>query len=120
MFGETIGGIIITLLLALNSIGAAIVYAIYFVVYQQVENSFISPHIQSKRNDLSALMVLGAVTIGLYMFGVIGGIIAIPIAGSIRILIEEFLEHRRSDNPESKKIDPKIKLVSSEDLKKKS
>lgn len=118
MFGATIGGIIITLLLALNSIGAAIVYAIYFVVYQQLENSFISPHIQSKRNDLSALMVLGAVTIGLYMFGVIGGIIAIPIAGSIRILIEEFLEHRRNDKQETKKIDPKIKLVSSEDVKK--
>jgi len=40
-------------------------------------------------------MVLGAVTIGLYMFGVVGGIIAIPIAGTVRILIEEFLEHRR-------------------------
>lgn len=118
MFGATIGGIIITLLLALNSIGAAIVYAIYFVVYQQIENSFISPHIQSKRNDLTALMVLGAVTIGLYMFGVIGGIIAIPIAGSIRILIEEFLANRRTDKPETKKLDPKIKLVSSEDVKK--
>lgn len=118
MFGATIGGIIITLLLTLNSIPAAIVYAIYFVVYQQVENSFISPHIQSKKNDLTALMVLGAVTIGLYMFGVIGGIIAIPIAGSIRILIEEFLEHRRTDNPEARKLDPKIKLVSSEDIKK--
>jgi predicted PurR-regulated permease PerM len=119
MFGATIGGIIITLLLALNSIPAAIVYAIYFVVYQQIENSFISPHIQSKKNDLTALMVLGAVTIGLYMFGVIGGIIAIPIAGSIRILIQEFLENR-NNTPDSKKVDPKIRLVSSEDVKKKA
>ncbi len=116
MFGATIGGVIITLLLALNSIPAAIIYAIFFVVYQQIENNFISPHIQSKRIDLSALMILASVTIGLYMFGVVGGIIAIPIAGSIRILIEEFLEDRRhdhSDKPDIEISDPKIRLVSS-------
>lgn len=95
MFGATIGGVLITILLAFNSIPAAIVYAIYFVVYQQVENNFISPHIQARRIELSALAVLASVTIGLYMFGVIGGIIAIPIAGAIRILIEEYLTHTR-------------------------
>ncbi|OYW85440.1 hypothetical protein B7Z17_02305 [Candidatus Saccharibacteria bacterium 32-49-10] len=94
MFGATIGGVIIATLIALNSVPAAIIYAVYFVVYQQVENNFIQPHIQARRIDLSALMVLTAVTIGLYMFGVIGGIIAIPIAGSIRVLLEEFFDTR--------------------------
>jgi len=98
MFGATIGGVLIAVLLALNSIPAAIIYAVYFVVYQQIENNFIAPHIQAKRIDLTALMVLAAVTVGLYMFGVIGGIIAIPIAGSIRVFIEEFLETRRHDD----------------------
>lgn len=99
MFGATIGGVIITILLAFNSIPAAIIYFAYFVVYQQIENNFISPHIQAKRIELSALMVLAAVTIGLYMFGVVGGIIAIPIAGSIRVLMDEYLinaKQRRS------------------------
>jgi len=96
MFGATIGGLIITLLLALNNIPAAIIYAVFFIVYQQVENNFISPHIQAKRIDLTALAVLAAVTIGLYMFGVVGGIIAIPIAGCIRVLVDEFLENRRT------------------------
>ncbi len=108
MFGATIGGVIITLLLALNNVPAAIIYAIYFVVYQQIENNFIAPHIQAKRIDLTALMVLAAITIGLYMFGIIGGIIAIPIAGAIRVLVEEFLAHRRHED----KLDaPKAKLV---------
>lgn len=104
MFGATIGGVIIAVLLALNSIPAAIIYAVYFVIYQQIENNFISPHIQAKRIDLTALMVLGAVTIGLYMFGVIGGIIAIPIAGTARILIEEFLEDRRHNDEKHTKL----------------
>ncbi len=96
MFGATIGGVIITALLAFNNVPAAIIYAVFFVVYQQVENNFISPHIQSKRNDLSALTILAAVTVGLYTFGLLGGIIAIPIAGCIRILIDEYLTHRRN------------------------
>jgi len=109
MFGATIGGIIIALLLALNSIPAAVIYAIYFVVYQQIENNFIAPHIQAKRIDLSALMVLAAVTVGLYMFGVVGGIIAIPIAGCIRILVEEYLEGRQE--AQDKQHGPKTRVA---------
>lgn len=97
MFGATIAGVIVTLLLALNSVPAAIIYILFFFLYQQVENNFVSPRIQSKRINLSALMVLGSVTIGLYMFGIVGGIIAIPIAGSVRILIEEHLASRKPE-----------------------
>jgi predicted PurR-regulated permease PerM len=95
MFGATIGGVIITILLVLNQPVAAIVYLVYFVIYQQIENSLISPRIQSKKIDLPALAVLVAVTIGLYMFGIVGGIIAIPIAGSIRVLLEEYLSNAK-------------------------
>lgn len=101
MFGATIGGIIITALLAFNNVPAAITYAIYFVVYQQIENNFIAPHIQGKKNELSALAVLASITIGLYMFGLVGGIIAIPIAGTIRILIDEHLQQAKQDRLES-------------------
>lgn len=90
MFGATIAGIIISVLIAFNSIPGAIIFAIYFIVYQQIENNFISPHVQSKRIDMSALTVLVAATVGIYMAGIAGGIIAIPIAGCIRVLLEEY------------------------------
>lgn len=98
MFGATIAGVLICLLLAFNDISAAVVFAVYFIIYQQVENNFISPTIQSKTVELSALAILGSVTIGLYLFGIAGGIISIPIAGSIKVLLEDYLErakHRR-------------------------
>jgi predicted PurR-regulated permease PerM len=95
MFGATIGGILITVLLMFNSIPAAIIYAVFFIVYQQIENNFISPHIQAKKIDLSALAVLVAITIGLYMFGIIGGVIAIPIAGTIRVFFDEYFVNPR-------------------------
>jgi len=100
MFGATIGGVLITALLAFNAPIAAAIYAVYFVIYQQVENNFISPHIQARKIELSALAVLGSVTIGLYMFGIVGGIIAIPIAGSIRVLLDEYLTHAKEERDE--------------------
>lgn len=109
MFGATIGGILISLLLAFNDVTAAVVFVIFFVVYQQIENNFISPTIQSKKVELSALAVLASVTIGLYMFGLAGGIISIPIAGCVKVLLDEHLSRARQKREESDK--PMAKLV---------
>ena len=92
MFGATIAGLLITALIAFNNLPAAIIYIIYFFIYQQIENNFVAPQVQAKKIELSALTVLGSVTIGLYLFGLVGGIIAIPIAGSIRVLLDEYLK----------------------------
>jgi predicted PurR-regulated permease PerM len=113
LFGATLAGIIVTILLAMNSIPAAIVFAIYFVIYQQLENNVISPRIQSKRIELSPLAVLTAVTIGLYVFGVAGGIISIPIAGCIKVLVEDYFEDHGEDiNEPIKEEEPKHKKLS--------
>ncbi len=109
MFGATIAGVIISLLLAFNAIPAGIIFAIFFTVYQQIENNFVAPHVQAKTIDLSALAVLVAATIGIYVFGVVGGIIAIPIAGCIRVLIEEYLAKAKVQRAESRK--PLAKLI---------
>ena len=98
MFGATIAGVLIALLLGFNALPAAIIYIVYFFIYQQVENNFISPHIQARKIELSALAVLGSVTIGLYLFGIVGGIIAIPIAGSIRVLVDEYLQSKNDED----------------------
>ena len=81
-------------------------------MYQQLENNIISPRIQSKRIELSPLAVLAAVTVGLYVFGIAGGIISIPIAGCIKVLIESYLERsREARNEERSKEKPFAKLV---------
>lgn len=102
MFGATVGGILIACLLAINDLGAAIAYIVFFVVYQQVENNYISPTIQSKRLELSALTILASVTIGIYLFGIAGGIISIPIAGCIKVLLDAYLEHAKLERQKSK------------------
>lgn len=109
MFGATISGILISLLLLFNSVTAGIVFAIFFVVYQQIENNFVSPTIQSRKVELSALTVLASVTIGLYVFGLAGGIISIPIAGCLKVLLEDHLERARNNRKKSQK--PLAKLA---------
>jgi predicted PurR-regulated permease PerM len=109
MFGATISGIIISLLLLFNNVSAGIIFAIYFIVYQQIENNFISPTIQSRKLELSALTVLASVTIGLYVFGLAGGIISIPIAGCIKVLLDHYLERARENRKKSER--PITKIV---------
>lgn len=102
LFGASIGALAITALLLLNSLTAAIIFLIFFLVYQQVEGNYIIPKVQSKRIELSALAILVAVLIGITMFGVAGGIISIPIAGCVKILIDDYLS--RSKKMKSEKI----------------
>ncbi|MFI5212831.1 MAG: AI-2E family transporter [Candidatus Saccharimonadales bacterium] len=109
MFGASIAGLLISLLLLFNDLSAGIIFAIYFIVYQQVENNFISPFVQGKTVKLSALVVLVSVTIGLYVFGLAGGIISIPIAGCIKVLLEDYIERAKVHRDKSEK--PLAKLV---------
>lgn len=109
MFGATIAGIIICILLAFNDVTAAVIFAVYFIIYQQIENNFVSPTVQAKTVELSALTILASVTIGLYLFGVAGGIISIPIAGCMKVLLEDYLEKAKQRRKASEK--PLHKLV---------
>ena len=90
MFGQFIGGTLVTILLFFSNPIAGGTFAIVYISYAQIENNIISPKIQGNALNLSPLIILCAVTIGMYMFGLLGAIIAIPIAGCIRVLIEEY------------------------------
>lgn len=103
MFGATIGAIIAALLIGINDTGAALIFIVYYFIYQQIENNFISPTIQSKSVEVSALTVIIALTIGLTVFGLLGGLISIPIAGCIRVLVMDYLEHNKAKSPALKK-----------------
>lgn len=109
MFGSTLAGALVGLLLLFNSVTAAIIYVIYFFIYQQIENNLIVTSIQAKKVELSALAVLVAVTVGLYIGGLAGGVLAIPIAGSIKVLLEEYLERTAAERVRNEK--PLRKLI---------
>lgn len=94
MFGATIGAVLVGLVLMLNSFTATLIFIAIFIIYQQVEGNFIIPKVQSNKLDLSALAILASITIGIYLFGIAGGIISIPIAGCVKVLAEEYAKPR--------------------------
>lgn len=91
MFGATIGGLIVALLLALFAWPAAIIYLVFFIIEQQFENNFTSPKIQAKRLNMSALIILSSILIGLNLAGIFGALVAIPVAGCLMVLLREYL-----------------------------
>ncbi|MBR2543927.1 AI-2E family transporter [Candidatus Saccharibacteria bacterium] len=90
MFGQFIGGTLVTILLVFSNPVAGLVFAIVYIIYAQIENNIISPKIQGDALNLRPVTILCAITIGMYMFGLLGAIIAIPIAGCIRVLFDEY------------------------------
>lgn len=95
MVGHTIGAVIVTIVALFHSVSSAIIILAYYELYQQIENYLIQPRIQANSTNMSPLLVFASLIIGVSFGGLFGGLIAIPVAGCLRIAILEYL---RSQN----------------------
>jgi predicted PurR-regulated permease PerM len=102
LVGATIGAVIVGLVTVFNDFPAdTIIWAIWAVVYQQFENNFIQPQIQRRTVQLHPFVVLMAVLFGAALLGVLGALIAIPVAASVQILIRDWWQHRSQRPPDT-------------------
>ncbi len=93
--GATIAAILVTTVAFLHTTPAGIVVLIFFLIYQQLENHVLQPVVYGRTVKLSPLAVLIAVLIGAELAGVIGALAAIPVAGSLQVILLDWLAHRR-------------------------
>jgi predicted PurR-regulated permease PerM len=104
LVGATIGAIIVIVVGFFVSPLTGIILVAYFVIYQQVENNVLQPLVYGHSVHLHPLAVFLAVLIGGQLLGILGALLAIPIAEIIRILIVEWLASQReamADAPRS-------------------
>jgi predicted PurR-regulated permease PerM len=101
MFGATIAAIIVVLFSLFASVPLAITMAVYFIVYQQIENASIQPYIQSRGNELTPMLVFIAAIIGVGLGGILGAFVAIPVAACIKILVDDYLDSRQTSDKEA-------------------
>lgn len=94
MVGHTIGAIIATVVALFTSPLAAAIVLGYYFLYQQIENYLIQPRVQANSTNMSPLLVFAAVVLGVNFGGLLGGLVAIPIMGCIRILVIDQLTRR--------------------------
>jgi predicted PurR-regulated permease PerM len=96
LVGATIAAIVVGIVtLFVNFPTATIAWAIWAVVYQQIENNVIQPQIQRRAVDVHPFVVLVSVLFGSTLFGVPGALLAIPVAASAQIAIVEWWTYRR-------------------------
>jgi len=114
MVGTTIAGVLSALIIGLNSPTAGLIFLAYFLIYQQIENNVISPMVQARNNQLSALIIFIALTVGVYAFGLLGALLAIPLAACAKILVQEQLKSRkrRSQEENSERLVELLKKIS--------
>jgi predicted PurR-regulated permease PerM len=93
--GATLAAILVSTVAFLTSIPAGIVVLVFFVVYQQVENHVLQPLVYSRTVQLSPLAILISVLIGAKIAGILGALAAIPLAGTIQVLLLAWLRSRR-------------------------
>lgn len=91
LVGHFIGGFIVTCVGLFHSTSAGIIILVYYIIYEQFEAYFIQPKVQANSTNMSPLLVFGSLIIGLNFGGIAGGLLAIPIAGCLRIALLEFL-----------------------------
>jgi predicted PurR-regulated permease PerM len=106
LVGHTIGAVIVSTVALFHSPLTALIVLVYYITYQQIENYAIQPHIQANSTDMSPLLVFMSVIIGVSFSGLLGGLVAIPIAGCARILILDYLNRKKLLEPADDKYVP--------------
>ena len=97
LVGATLAGIILVIVAFFISPIKAIILIVYFIVYQQVESNILQPLIYGRSVELPPLVVFLAVLAGGELLGILGALIAIPIAEIARIIGAEWLASRRGE-----------------------
>ncbi len=105
LIGATIGAVLVGIVTVFNDFPTTtIIWTIWSILYQQVENNLIQPQIQRRAVDINAFLVVVAVLFGSALLGVVGALVAVPVAASIQIALREYMDLRgikpREEPPE--------------------
>ncbi|WP_084270169.1 AI-2E family transporter [Patulibacter minatonensis] len=96
MIGATIAAVIVGIVTLFHDFPTAtIIWVVWAVVYQQVENTIIQPRIQRRAVGVHPLGVMVAVLFGGSLLGVIGALLAVPMAASLQIGVQAWWAYRQ-------------------------
>jgi len=93
MVGATLGAIIVGVVTLFGDFPAdTIIWAVWSIVYQQVENNLVQPQIQRRAVDINPFLVIVSVLCGGTLLGVLGALMAVPVAATIQIALREWAD----------------------------
>lgn len=102
IIGPLIAGGLVAMIVALDSAMKAVFVILAFVLIQQIEGNILTPLLTRKLIGLSPVVVLIALAIGGELWGMVGAILAIPIAGILFEFLRDFLKKRKEEGAASR------------------
>src|SRR4051812_45594980 len=97
LVGATIAAVLVGIVTVFQDFPTVtIIWVIWSIVYQQVENTVIQPRIQARTVQVHPFIVLVSVLFGATLVGIVGALVAIPAAASIQIALREWWDYRRA------------------------
>lgn len=97
LVGATIGAIVVTGVSFFVSARTGIIVGVYYAAYQQFENYVLYPRIMKRSVDVSPAATVVAVLIGGSLLGVLGALLAIPIAAAVQLVLQEVVIPRQDE-----------------------
>ena len=94
LVGATLGAVVAAIAGFVHSPTAGIVVVVFFVLYQQLENHLLQPVILARTVRLNPLTVLVSILIAVELAGILGALLAIPVAGMIQIIARDLWDER--------------------------
>jgi predicted PurR-regulated permease PerM len=98
LIGHFLGCGIVTLIAATQSVTIGIIAFVVYVVYVQIENYVVTPRIMKRSLNLPGAVTIIAALIGTSLLGLVGGLLAVPVAASIILIMEEVVFPRAEQN----------------------
>lgn len=89
LVGATIAAVVVSLLGFAESVGVGIACVIFYVAYQQFENYVVYPHVMRRAVDVPAPVTVVAVLLGGALLGIVGALIAIPVAAAVLLVVRQ-------------------------------
>jgi predicted PurR-regulated permease PerM len=96
LIGATIGAVLCTAITFFTSDlwPETVVVALFFIVYQQLENYLLVPRVMRNTVNISSLAVLLSALVGATVLGVMGALMAIPLAAAVKVVLTPMIESR--------------------------
>ena len=109
LVGATIGAVFVGLItLFVDFPTATIVWIIVIVVYQQLENHIVQPIVYRQTVDVRPLVVIVSILVGAALLGVLGALVAIPVAATVQILLRDWWGRRQRHRTDDVVLPPEV------------
>lgn len=96
LVGATIGAVVVVLVALFHSWQSAVIVLVYYIVYQQLENYVIAPRIMSRTVSVPGAVAVIAALAGGTLLGVVGALVAIPVAAGVLLILQEVIIPRQA------------------------